>query len=236
MCGRFNLVDSPAVIVLMQQLGFRVDDLVPRGDSDRYNLAPTDTVLLAGQDDTGRFLRSMQWWLTPHWAPDLRRRYSLFNARSDSLQRSSAFRDAFRYRRGIIPASSFIEWRQEGAIRQPYRVRPPGPFCFFAAIWDVWTRQGHLESCAIITTEASPEMRPLHDRMPALLRPEQFERWLDPRAEPASLAALLAPVQLEGWKMARLSPVINNARQKIREADQPVEEGTPLSAGMSWLP
>ncbi len=217
MCGRLNLTDSEEVIALLSSLGFDTRNLSPRVLEPRYNLAPTDTLLVAGVDQGGRFVRPMTWWLTPSWAPAISRRYAMFNARAETLEQSRAFKSPFRYRRALVPASGFIEWRQRNGIKQPLYVTPPAGPCFFAALWDVWEKEGHLESCAIITCEASASFRPVHDRMPVILAPREFDSWLADSATVDDLQQLLVPRQLTGWRILPLQSTINDSRRKERE-------------------
>src|SRR5262249_39403870 len=106
------------------------------------------------------------------------------------------FRSAFRQRRCLIPADGFFEWRQQKGGKQPFYIRraDAAPFAF-AGLWEHWERDGKvIESCTVLTTEANPLIRPLHDRMPVLLSPRDFAPWLDPSLRaPALLRPLLGP-------------------------------------------
>lgn len=209
MCGRYNIIDDPSIHSLLRSLG--LDFHLPA----RVNIAPTEAVPVIINAGSGQQIHEMRWWLTPSWAPEISTQYSMFNARAETLTTSKAFRGPFKHKRGIMPASSFIEWRKEGGIKQPYLIQPQQGAFAFAAIWDQWEKSdSYVESCALITTNASESMRWLHSRMPVMLMEEQFEQWLDPSSSQDSLLPLLQqglPADLEAFP---LSTAINNGRQK----------------------
>lgn len=221
MCGRFNITDDPATQGLLRILGF--DFHLPV----RYSIAPTEAVPVVIRGEQGNEIHEMRWWLTPSWAPEITTQYSMFNAKSETLDSSRAFKGPFRHHRGIMPASSFIEWRTEKGGKQPYLIRPVEGAFSFAAIWDVWEKSDHyLESCAMITTSAVPEMTWLHHRMPVMLAAEDFEAWLDPKTDVRDLLPLFAsrlPVSLEAVPIDRR---VNNGREKSEEALTPT--GLPV--------
>jgi putative SOS response-associated peptidase YedK len=111
MCGRFNVIDSPGLQALLQDLG--IDLSLP----PRANVAPTEQVSLVRMFPGGNELCDARWWLTPSWAPAVDQKYAMFNARSETLARSRAFGQPFKRQRGIVPMSSFIEWRSEGGVK-----------------------------------------------------------------------------------------------------------------------
>ena len=106
MCGRFNVIDNPELQQLLRDLG------IDLGIAGATNIAPTETISVVHHSTaTGRQMGSMRWWLTPAWAPEVSTRYSMFNAKSETLLTSKAFSRPFRSQRGIVPVSSFIEWK-----------------------------------------------------------------------------------------------------------------------------
>ena len=183
----------------------------------RYNLPPGNTVpaarAAAGQES--REVALLHWGLVPSWA---KRREDfgpkLANARAESLAEKPSFRDAFRLRRCVLPASGFYEWEARGHARLPwlFRRRDEQPL-LLAGLWEIWrTPDGRaLETCAIITTEPNELMRPIHDRMPAVLSPEQCDAWLDPAERaPAELALLLRPCPAAELEARRVSSRVSN--------------------------
>src|SRR5262249_36503826 len=139
----------------------------------------------------------LRWGLVPGWSDPTSAAAPLINARAETAAQRPAFRDAFRARRCIVPASGFYEWAQRGDFRQPYwiAVHDGAPFGI-AGLWDRWTAPSGalLESCALLTVAANARIAELHDRMPAILAPDAYAAWLDPAREVAALAALLAPL------------------------------------------
>jgi putative SOS response-associated peptidase YedK len=191
MCGRFAL---PTFEGLASHFRLKsAPALVPR-----YNITPgTDIAvvrLISGTHD--RELVLLRWGLVPCWAKDKKIGSKLVNARAESLADKPAFRDAFRQRRCLIPALGFYEWLTKAKTRQPYFVRhKESGFLAFAGLWDRWRGENNetIESCAIITTVANLMVGRIHDRMPAIIEPAHYDRWLDPKSDRASLPALLKP-------------------------------------------
>jgi len=219
MCGRFNLTDSPQVISMLKGFGFNISGLRPRFYEPQFNIAPTESVLVAALEGDEKFVRDMRWWLTPAWAPEITTKYSMFNAKAETIEQSRAFKNPFQRRRCLIPASGFIEWRKEGKLKQPYYICPPEGFCFFGGVWERWQKQGkQVESCSIITTAAIPEFETIHARMPALISPKQFDLWLDATADLYDIRPLLKPFDIADWSYYPLSTSINNGRIKTEAA------------------
>jgi putative SOS response-associated peptidase YedK len=123
-----------------------------------------------------------------------------------------AYREAFRRRRCLIPADGFYEWRQEGRLRQPYYVRrrDGAPFAL-AGLWEEAAGSGP-GTCAILTTEPNALVREIHDRMPAILAPPEYERWLDIGAQaPEAVLGLLRPFPAEALTLYPVEPRVNDA-------------------------
>lgn len=149
----------------------------------RYNIAPTQDVLAVNETGDGREMRFIKWGLVPSWAKDTSMGARLINVRSETVTEKPAFRQAFKHRRCIIPADGFYEWQKQkaGERKQPFffRMKDERPFGF-AGLWERWEGEGGqvLNSCAILTTEANEVLRPVHDRMPVILNPDDYELWL----------------------------------------------------------
>jgi putative SOS response-associated peptidase YedK len=193
MCGRFSL-------------GVSTDDLVEEfgiveGSLDwvpRYNIAPTQDVAAIVAGERGPRIGLLRWGLVPHWAPDPAIGNRLINARAESVADKPSFREAFSARRCLILADGFYEWQRSGLARAkvPVYIRLPDgkPFAF-AGLWERWRpRNGEpLTTCTIITTEAAPSVRSIHDRMPVILPPDQRRQWIRQDTPPATLLAMLRP-------------------------------------------
>jgi putative SOS response-associated peptidase YedK len=143
-----------------------------------YNINPQANVLALRENDN---LDYLHWSLIPFWSKTVKLKYSLFNARIEGIESKPSFREAFKKRHALIPANSYFEWREENGHKRPYNIALPDheTFCF-AGLWEHW-QQGDSEitSCTIITTEAIVKMQSLHQRMPLIINPKNYERWLD---------------------------------------------------------
>ncbi len=217
MCGRFTLKTSPqAISMLFDDLELESIDFKPR-----YNIAPTQEVLaVRTHQPQGRQFAFLRWGLIPFWAEDPSIGSRLINARAESVAEKPAFRQAFGKRRCLIVADGFFEWKTNGKRKQPYYITAANrqPFCF-AGLWESWTdkQDGRaVESCTIITTEASPGLRSLHDRMPSVVPPERFRFWLDPDFKSVEALREILTRSAFDWRFAPVNPVVNNARH-----DQP---------------
>lgn len=222
MCGRFNITDTPGLQGLLDHLGIALQLPEPR-----YNIAPTEDILLLreGRGDPAR------WWLVPSWAKEVSTRYSMFNARVESLATSPAFRGPFQRQRGIVPMSSFIEWRPEGKGKQPWVITNDEQSVAVAALWDVWEGgDAPLLSCTLVTTEAAPEFRPWHNRMPVMLTREECIRWLDNRQVIDHGDLMLAPVLKERLTLYPVDRAVGNASNKDPGLFMPLSDPITLGA------
>lgn len=193
MCGRFTLFAPGDVLERM----FGVDEapsLAPR-----YNIAPSQPVA-AGRvlpDGSGREIALLRWGLVPSWAKDPAVGERMINARAETVAEKPSFRSAFRRRRCLVPADGFYEWRKAPGRKHPYfiRFRDERPFAI-ASLWERWEGPdgSAVETCALITTAANEAVSPIHDRMPVILDPNDYDLWLDPalQAKEALLPLLRA--------------------------------------------
>ena len=218
MCGRYTL-SSPADLIADLFGLTEMPELALR-----FNIAPTQEAPVvrvrkeAGNSEaTGRRrLDLLRWGLVPFWADDPKIGNRMINARAESVATKPAFRRSFERRRCLVVADGYYEWKKEGVGKQPYRVHRPDdrPFAF-AGLWDRWYDRGGgqpgdappLDSFTIVTTDASPEIAGLHDRMPVVVDPADFDLWLDPATtDLVRLEALLRPsaADLEAYPVSRL--------------------------------
>jgi putative SOS response-associated peptidase YedK len=192
MCGRFTQHASwSEIVAFMQPLEVRVAE---HKIESAYNIAPSQPCwALRPGAATLEGLR-MRWGLVPGWANTPRLGYSTFNARAESMASKPAFRDAFRQRRCLVPASGYYEWKTAGKAKQPFYIHPAdGALLLFAALWEPPHRQlSELPSVSIVTRPADARLAALHPRVPLLLSPAQGAAWclgsVDSAAEIASAA------------------------------------------------
>ena len=225
MCGRFNVIDSPGLQNLLKDLGIGCA-LLPA-----VNLAPTERISLIKQGGSGPVLDSARWWLTPSWSREVSQTYSMFNARSESLVSSKAFRGPFKRQRGLVPMSGFIEWRTENDVKQPWLISNDAQALAVAALWDIWEGgEKPLLSCTLVTTEAAPAFRPWHARMPVVLTSDEWPQWLDNgRAVAADSSIFRAELKMD-WRLNPLDRVVSNARNKDVAAMAKLGDAVHLAA------
>jgi putative SOS response-associated peptidase YedK len=181
----------------------------------------------------------MRWGLIPHWADDPSIGNRMINARAETLTELPSFKSLVTRCRCIIPADGFYEWRKEGKRKVPMWVhlKTKEPFAF-AGLWDVWRKSDgkKVESFTIITTEPNELVRPVHNRMPVILRPEDEEQWLDASRTPFVKAkVLLKPLPEELMDAHDVSPIVNSAKYDGPECIQPVSDDEIPRAGQLSL-
>jgi putative SOS response-associated peptidase YedK len=209
MCGRFSLRTSGQVLADQFSLP-DVPTLAPR-----YNIAPTQAVVVVRQQEVGRTLAPMRWGLIPGWASAPAVGAGMINARAETVAEKPAFRTAFIWRRCLIPADGFYEWQHTDGQKQPFFFQLHGqqPFAF-AGLWETWYGADGtvIQSCTLLTTEANGVLRPIHARMPVILQPEDYARWLDPALrQPDPLLTLLRPYPEAGMQVYPVSTHVNRA-------------------------
>jgi putative SOS response-associated peptidase YedK len=222
MCGRYFLHSTAEKLTqLFGEMPMPV--LAPR-----YNIAPTQPVPIVRVDAQGR--REMvlvRWGLVPGWSKGPDNRYSMINARAETVAQKPAYRNAYRYRRCLIPADGFYEWRAGHNGKQPYVLRAADrtPLAL-AGLWEHWhDDQGNeLESCVILVKEANAQVRPVHDRMPVFIGHDSFHTWLDPRLQKSQpVDTLLAAQQPPSLRIHPVSKAVNSPRNDSPDLIEPVE-------------
>ena len=190
MCGRFTRFHTWSDIHQMYSL-LRPEER-GRNTEAHYNIAPTDPVefVVNAGDGSYQVMEGM-WWLVPLWAKE-KPKYPMFNARSESADTKSSFRDAWQSRRCLIPASGFYEWtKSEDGGRDPWFIHLPetAPFSFAG----LWARNSALDitSCTVLTMAAGKPVSQLHDRQPVILAEDAYDEWLDPKTPADDLKPLL---------------------------------------------
>jgi putative SOS response-associated peptidase YedK len=217
-CGRYSLA-SPDPARLRER--FAIGDTVPV--RPRFNVAPGDDVLTVTTDREGEPRGELlRWGLVPYWAKDPKTLgLKLINARSETMLTNGAFRDA---RRCLVIADGFYEWeKRPDAPKQPWWITMPGgePFAF-AGLWSSWRPDPDVEplrTVAIVTTAASEQLAPIHDRMPVMLPQEAEDAWLARDTPPEELVALCTPLPEAG--MRAVGPAVNDARHDEPDCLEP---------------
>ena len=221
MCGRFVLRASP------QNMQTLFDLVEAPPTAPRYNIAPTQPVLAVRADPHGglREATYLNWGLIPFWAKDPKIGSRMINARSETAAQKPSFRAAFKYRRCIVPADGFYEWKKEKGGKQPYLIGLESGGVFgIAGLWEHWEQDGSvIESCTLLTTEANEMMASLHHRMPVILEPQDYDEWLDTSVQKADpLLHLMRPFRGAAMRAFAVSKVVNNARNDERGCVEPL--------------
>lgn len=218
MCGRYFLDTLPELLAGQ----FRVHKYPVYTAS--HNIAPTQPALILrrlGDDAEWAWVR---WGLVPRWAKDANIGAKMINARGETVAEKPTFREAFRYRRCIVPASGFYEWRSQAAGKQPLAIVPIDTPCFgFAGLWERWTGPDGsvLETGSILTTTPNALMATIHDRMPVILDPADYQAWLG--GTPAEATALIRPFSSEHMRAYPVSKAVGNVRNNSAELVAPLE-------------
>lgn len=198
MCGRY--VSEAKKDQIRKEFQAKVDEAFP--DKPRYNIAPSQMIDAVLRDQSETILTKLKWGLIPHWSKDAAIGSKLTNARAETLAEKPSFRDAFKSRRCIIPATGFYEWKKGADGKQPFFFYLKNKSLFgFAGLYENWidkTTGEQLETCTIITTEANAVLKPVHDRMPVILKADAYDEWLDEKSKDAkNLEKLLIPYPAE---------------------------------------
>ena len=213
MCGRF--VQSASADDYARYFG--AESIKTEDFAANYNVAPTDPVYAVAERDERRMVGSFGWGLVPHWSKDRRSAARFINARVETLTEKPAFRDSFRKRRCIIPADGFYEWTRRGDLKIPHYVfiGSHAPMAL-AGLWASWKDPSSGEwfrSCSIVTTDPNDFMRPIHDRMPAMLPEASWDAWLDRHNDDVEeLRSFLRPPPDDLLETYEVSTEVNNVR------------------------
>lgn len=230
MCGRYALYGPTSR--MREQFGVEPDDW-----QDRYNIAPDPggptrqaplQVPIVRIRDGRRELAFVQWSLLPFWSRERFPRYSTFNARIETVATAKSFREPFRYRRCILPASGFYEWQEVGGSRkQPWFIHDAaGRLLGFAGLWERWRGAGDeiVESCTVIVCPPDDCLTEVHDRMPVILAPDLYDDWLDPENDdPARLMQLLQANPGVPLARHRVGAAVGNSRNDGARLVEPID-------------
>jgi putative SOS response-associated peptidase YedK len=221
MCGRFALRTPPKSI----QEHFHLPETVDL--SPRYNIAPSQNIAVIRHlpENNFRQLNMFRWGLIPPWAKDMKIGHKLINARGETLNLKPSFRPAFKMRRCLIVADGFYEWKRSGKNRQPFYVHlKKDSVLGFAGLWESWNGpDGNIiESTTVITTSPNELIREIHDRMPVILHPAQYETWLLDSTPTQTLQSLLAPYPADEMVAYRVGSAVNSPRNDSPDCLTPV--------------
>lgn len=226
MCGRYTATRN--LMELLARLGLRdTVEVVPR-----YNVAPTQPVLAVWEESGMRQARFARWALMPRWVKDPRSFSQLVNARAETMIDKPAFRDSVKHGRCILPATGYYEWKTgAGNSKQPYYITLANnePMAL-AGLYSIWSGPNgeEVDTVATITVPANDQLGVIHDRMPAILRGDEIDRWLDVRdVRVADACQLILPLEDGALKFHPVSTRVNSARDDDPGLIEPVTVDAP---------
>jgi len=225
MCGRARLSSDVSEIKLV----FRIPPERPTPNiAPSWNVAPTDPLPVVRYDEKAqqRSLDVMRWGLIPYWAKDIKIGFSTINARAEEVDTKPAFREAFQRRRCLVPLDNFYEWKKTETGKQPYAIAlADRRLMATAGLWETWrSPQGErIRSFTIVTTKPNELCAELHNRMPAVLKPDMWPAWLGEQpATVRDLKAMLAPYPSDGVISWPVSTRVGNVKNKDPSLIEPI--------------
>lgn len=224
MCGRFALGSKPKAVAELFSLPDVPDILKPR-----YKIAPSQPIAVVAlkPDGTTRGLGMVKWGLVPHWANDPAEGMKPINARAETVDTNPVFREPFRHKRCLVPASGYYEWKtgpKNAKTPFYFHLKSGEPFAF-AGLWDVWGEDAEkLATCCTITVPPNELAKPIHDRMPLIIPREQFDRWLSPDTPLADVLTLLTPYPASEMETYQVGKAVGNVRSEGSKCIEPFSE------------
>jgi putative SOS response-associated peptidase YedK len=219
MCGRMTLTRSGSEIAEYFSLAMAEGEITEMGGEAlraRYNIAPSQQIAtVVSEADRLRSLRWKTWGLVPSWSKDATIGGRLFNARSETAAEKSSFRAAWKRRRCLVIADGFYEWTPRNRGHQPYHFLPrTGSLLGLAGLFEQWHGEGGeiVESCTVLTTEASADLEGIHHRMPVILNPSRFDEWLDTESNLAALGSMMSSAPTGTLERRAVARLVNNTR------------------------
>lgn len=224
-CGRYTLVMGKQKL----EQRFGTTNKTPKSVKSNYNTAPTQQMPVITNHGEGNEIELMSWGFRPVWAQDISSAYKFFNARAETLTEKPMWKKSFASKRCLVPASGFYEWQKDGKAKKPYYIFLKNQELFsFAGIYDSWTdkKTGEVHnSYSIITTPPNKMMRPIHDRMPAILPRQHENDWINPEAADdfGFLEHLLTPYNPQDMSAYEVSTQVNAAKHNSKDLIEKVD-------------
>ncbi len=220
MCGRYTVLANETAIRTEYGLAHSIDSFQPS-----YNIAPGQDVLAIIHDGKERRAGYIRWGLIPSWAKDEKIGYKMINARSETVHEKPSFKNLLAQKRCLIIADSFYEWQKQGSRKQPKRIQLADRGLFaFAGLWDKWqTDDKVVFTCTILTKDANPFMKQIHDRMPIILPKQKEAEWISPtKQHPVQVKEFLAEVNIEDLTSYDVSDYVNKAKNNDENCIAPI--------------
>ncbi|MFM2392146.1 MAG: hypothetical protein RLZZ546_123 [Bacteroidota bacterium] len=232
MCGRSSITKTEKELEQRFNATFYSDDLERYNPLPNFNVAPTHMHPLLINEDPSH-IQIFKWGLVPFWSKDEKTGFKMINARVETLLEKTTFKNLVKSKRCIVPMDGFYEWKTDGKEKQPYRIFTKDQEIFtVAGLWDTWkNHQGEiLHTYTIITLEANEFMRSIHDRMPAILTPQQEKDWLEGLLPPEDLIKILAQYDSSQMDAYPVDKKVGNVKERGSELikAQPIVQQTSL--------
>lgn len=228
MCGRIGL-DVPWEELFGYFQLVKPTNMVPEMPP-RFNIAPTQPLLMVNTSiNNQREASLVRWGLVPTWVKDPKEFTLLINARAETVMEKPSFKTAIRHRRTLVPASGFYEWQRfgKGQKSQPYWVRPKdGGIVAFGGLMETYSdpNGSEIDTGCVISTDTNESFAKIHHRLPLVIKPEDFDRWLDCRTqEPRDVADLMVPVDDDYFECIPISDAVNKVANTGAEIQTPIE-------------
>ncbi len=208
MCGRFEIHSTIEIIARIFQIDSITFDI-----KSSYNVAPSQEISIVINDGQNRLI-PCRWGFVPSWSKELKTGYAMINARAETVATNKTFKHSFESRRCLVVADGFYEWKKEGAVKTPFYIhlKSGQPFGF-AGLYNIRTSpEGEtMYTCTIITTVANEALAPIHDRMPVIERPDNYQQWLDPHSlDPDTAYSYLQPIPAQELEVYPVTPKVNS--------------------------
>lgn len=219
MCGR--IVCHSSLDEISAASGATLEPNATAAYQPSYNIPPSQPVPMIYSLDDERRLLMAKWGLLPHWVKDESFAFKAFNARAETVREKPSFKNAFQYRRCLVPVNGYYEWQRQGSEKLPYYFsRQDGGFLWLAGLFEIWQEEQF--TCTVITTNASQMAGEVHPRMPVVLRDEDCQTWLN--ASPDEAYGVLGPAPDELLSKYRVNQTVNNVRNDGSELIAPLAE------------
>ncbi|WP_235299354.1 SOS response-associated peptidase [Portibacter marinus] len=226
MCGRSSLTKSEKELEERFHATFYSDELERYNPLPNYNVAPTHYMPVVTSEDPQHF-HIFKWGLLPFWAKDQKIAYKMINARIETILEKNSYKKAIESRRCLVPMDGFYEWKRSGKEKLPYRIVTKDQEIFsVAGIWERWKSPEGEEvyTFSVITKPPTEVMEGIHDRMPAILLPEQEEMWLDPELSGKEAVQLVIDYPPNNMKAYRVSTKVNSVKENDPTLIEPVAD------------
>jgi len=235
MCGRVTLtLDKQTVLDILGDV-FQVSNTPEIGTLPNYNIAPSNNLLSVINTGKAYHGGQLKWGFVPSWAKDESIGYSMINARSETIENKTAFKDSFSSKRCILLADSFYEWKRE-KTKRPFRFQITDQSLIpFAGIYSSFTREdgSKLYTCSILTCEPNKTMANIHNRMPVILNPSTSKIWLNQETTHHELKDLCVPYSDDKMSLYEVNPYVNSVKNNNIQCIEPADIQQTLFNGDS---